>query len=260
MKKSAFSLTEILIVIAILAILAVVAFAVLNPAQRFNQARDSQRYSDVNSISKAIELYALDNGGQLPTAGGAALPAVTSEDIDSMGAAASTLDGIIPAYLHAIPLDPDGNEYLVGRIASNDLPMVGVTLSNGNLYTNISGEASPSGGGASYAVTGFTLINSVTDADIGILSDGGTIDKGVNPNINLRADLSNGGSVVRVRFYLDGSLVRTEEFDPYAVAGDSSGDYAPWSISPGSYTLRAVPYDASDDPGTELEISFTVTN
>ncbi|MEK7462898.1 MAG: type II secretion system protein [Patescibacteria group bacterium] len=55
--KKGFTLIELLIVIGILAILATVTLLVLNPAQMFAQARDSQRISDLNSLKSAIALY-----------------------------------------------------------------------------------------------------------------------------------------------------------------------------------------------------------
>jgi len=55
--KKGFTLIELLIVIGILAILATVTLLVLNPAQMFAQARDSQRISDLNTIKSSIALY-----------------------------------------------------------------------------------------------------------------------------------------------------------------------------------------------------------
>ncbi|MBU4348656.1 type II secretion system GspH family protein [Patescibacteria group bacterium] len=52
-----FTLIELLIVIGILAVLASVTLLVLNPAQMFAQARDSQRVSDLNTLRSAIGLY-----------------------------------------------------------------------------------------------------------------------------------------------------------------------------------------------------------
>jgi len=45
MKRSAFTLIELLIVIAIIAILSIVVILVLNPAQLLKQSRDSNRVS-----------------------------------------------------------------------------------------------------------------------------------------------------------------------------------------------------------------------
>jgi len=55
--KKGFTLIELLIVIGILAVLATITVLVLNPAQLFAQARDSQRISDLNSTKSAITLY-----------------------------------------------------------------------------------------------------------------------------------------------------------------------------------------------------------
>ncbi len=56
-QKKGFTLIELLIVIGILAVLATVTVLVLNPAQLFAQARDSQRLSDIGSVRGAISLY-----------------------------------------------------------------------------------------------------------------------------------------------------------------------------------------------------------
>jgi prepilin-type N-terminal cleavage/methylation domain-containing protein len=56
-SKKGFTLIELLIVIGILAVLATVTVLVLNPAQLFAQARDSQRLADLGSVKGAIALY-----------------------------------------------------------------------------------------------------------------------------------------------------------------------------------------------------------
>ena len=56
-QKKGFTLIELLIVIGILAVLATVTVLVLNPAELFRQARDSQRISDLGTIKSAIGLY-----------------------------------------------------------------------------------------------------------------------------------------------------------------------------------------------------------
>ncbi len=55
--KKGFTLIELLIVIGILAVLATITVLVLNPAELFRQARDSQRISDLGSLKGAISLY-----------------------------------------------------------------------------------------------------------------------------------------------------------------------------------------------------------
>lgn len=56
-NKPAFTLIELLIVIAILGILAAAVMVAINPAKRLAQARDAQRKSDVNAIANALIGY-----------------------------------------------------------------------------------------------------------------------------------------------------------------------------------------------------------
>jgi len=63
MYRRAFTLIELLIVIAIIAILAVVVVLTLNPAQLLAQSRDANRISDMATLQSAINLYNTDQSG-----------------------------------------------------------------------------------------------------------------------------------------------------------------------------------------------------
>ncbi len=56
-RKQAFTLIELLIVIALLTSLAGAVLVAVNPAKRLKQARDSQRKTDINSIANALVAY-----------------------------------------------------------------------------------------------------------------------------------------------------------------------------------------------------------
>jgi prepilin-type N-terminal cleavage/methylation domain-containing protein len=55
--KRGFTLIELLIVIGILAILSTATVLVINPVEILKQARDTQRITDLKSLSSAISLY-----------------------------------------------------------------------------------------------------------------------------------------------------------------------------------------------------------
>ena len=123
-------------------------------------------------------------------------------------------------------------------------------------------------GAAQQSVTSLTLINADTDLSMtgfDPLVNGAVIDLATVPsqNMNIRANtLPN--PVGSVRFALDATPnFRTESAAPYAMAGDTSGDYWAWTPSVGSHTVTATPYDAAGaggTVGTPLSITFSVTN
>ena len=61
--EKAFTLIELLIVIAIIAILAAIVFVALNPLKRFQDSRDSARWADITSLVLAAKVDQVDNGG-----------------------------------------------------------------------------------------------------------------------------------------------------------------------------------------------------
>ncbi len=62
-SRKGFTLIELLIVIAIIAIIAAVVFIALDPLTRFQDARDSRRWSDINALMSAIKVDQVDNRG-----------------------------------------------------------------------------------------------------------------------------------------------------------------------------------------------------
>ncbi len=64
--KGAFTLIELLIVIAILGILAAAVLIAVNPAKRQNQAKDSNTKADVGAIATALQGYFTSQGGTYP--------------------------------------------------------------------------------------------------------------------------------------------------------------------------------------------------
>lgn len=102
-NKKGFTLIELLVVISIIAILATVVFVALDPVTRFADARNSRRWSDVNSILTAVSEYIVDNKGALPaglTTGQAATELGTCVSCDNLSTP-------LAKYLKSMPLDPE---------------------------------------------------------------------------------------------------------------------------------------------------------
>jgi prepilin-type N-terminal cleavage/methylation domain-containing protein len=122
-----FTLIELLIVIAIIAIIAAVVFVALDPLTRFQDARDSSRWSDVSALISAVKIDQVDNGGAYlasiasTTAGevyligtcttGANVTAITDYcDINPTQADCVDLAGLVTeGYLGEVPISQDGS-------------------------------------------------------------------------------------------------------------------------------------------------------
>ncbi|WP_106930601.1 InlB B-repeat-containing protein [Adhaeribacter arboris] len=108
----------------------------------------------------------------------------------------------------------------------------------------------------------FTLMNASTDQPIRNLVSGDVIDVSILKSLNIRAN-TNPSTVGSVVFNLSGtqSTSRTETGAPYALFGDSGGNYNSWTPTSGNYTLTATPYSAASGGGTAgipLTIQFSV--
>ncbi len=62
-NQNAFTLVELIIVIAIVAILAGAIFVAIDPARRLHEARNARRWSAVNTILDAVKKFQTDNDG-----------------------------------------------------------------------------------------------------------------------------------------------------------------------------------------------------
>jgi prepilin-type N-terminal cleavage/methylation domain-containing protein len=98
-NRSAFTLIELLVVIAIIAILTVVVILTLNPAELLRQSRDSNRLSDMATITDAINVYSTDqSGGSTFSMGSASTTYVDIADPTATSTAGDQCQGIgLPA-------------------------------------------------------------------------------------------------------------------------------------------------------------------
>lgn len=104
-----FTLIEILLAIGILAILATAAIIAINPARQFAQARNTQRWSDVNAIMNATYQYAVSHKGAMPPeipTGGSFLQICYTGAPSCSNLASITSITDNSTYLTAMPVDP----------------------------------------------------------------------------------------------------------------------------------------------------------
>ena len=114
-------------------------------------------------------------------------------------------------------------------------------------------------------VTSLSLISTENGDFISALLDGSVIDL-VDPNLppySIVADVNKPDEVGSVQFFLNGDLVKTENFIPYSISGDENGIPRPFSLEVGSYTLTVIAYTESQgggEAGLPFEVNFEVIN
>jgi hypothetical protein len=120
------------------------------------------------------------------------------------------------------------------------------------------------------SVNSLTLIDATSDQPVtgfDPIPSGATIDTTLlgNANFNIRANTTAGSGIGSVVFVLSGATTRNqnENVAPYALFGDSSGNFNNGTFNNGLHTLRATPWSGTNGSGTAgtfLEIQFTVTD
>ncbi len=114
-------------------------------------------------------------------------------------------------------------------------------------------------------VTSLTLINAITNEEIGQLNEGDTINI-ADFNSNNFSILANteGNDTRSVVFGLNNrNRFKVENFAPYSIGGDFGGNFFPIKFSLGRNTVTATPYKklfGKGKPGTTVSVAFNVIN
>ncbi len=107
MRKSGFTLVEILIVIVVLGILAAIVVPQFSDAS--SDAKTSSLVSNLQTIRSQIQMYKIHHGGELPGDGTASVTDALTKYTTSAGAAAAVqapVSGVYGPYLQSIPKNP----------------------------------------------------------------------------------------------------------------------------------------------------------
>ncbi|MBP9759390.1 prepilin-type N-terminal cleavage/methylation domain-containing protein [Candidatus Dojkabacteria bacterium] len=133
LKLKAFTLLELLLVIAIISALAGIIMFSLNPAERIQKANNTKRKADVDSIKRAINTYGLDNGGvefDLTLCTNTICEICSTTDSGTCTTAGKlNIGGLIGTQLSSIPLDP--------RVGSRGVNGTGYFVSKTGEYTKV---------------------------------------------------------------------------------------------------------------------------
>lgn len=139
-NKSGFSVTEFIIAVAVMGILAAILIVLLKPSIRVGEGLDAQRRQDLQTIAKALEYYAADHNGNLPsffsssTVGvGQKSPICSTAGTKSCGDQTRACivvnsPDFIGVYLASLPIDPDKTDatdsgYFLTRTDENTLAL-----------------------------------------------------------------------------------------------------------------------------------------
>jgi prepilin-type N-terminal cleavage/methylation domain-containing protein len=106
LRRNAFTLIELLLVIGIIAVVAGIVIAAVNPQTRLASATDAKRRADARTIQQALQEYLVDYS-VLPDA--TSIPSGSERVICSQGLSVSSClrldDDLVPTHIAALPRD-----------------------------------------------------------------------------------------------------------------------------------------------------------
>ena len=138
-NKKAFTLLEILLVVAAIAILAGIVILAINPTKQLSDTKDAARSSDVVTILNATYQYIIDNNGEAPASIATSTTEICKTGVDS-SSCASLIDLSVLTddgrYIVSMPIDPDGGVdengtgYAISQLANGRITVEALKASN----------------------------------------------------------------------------------------------------------------------------------
>jgi len=141
------------------------------------------------------------------------------------------------------------------------LPIVAITLAS-----LLAAPATPAASAGAPQIAGFTLIDADTDMPIpgfDPIPQDATLNLATLPNRRLNMRANPVTEVGSVRLKKDGGTARIDNAGPYALVGDTNGDFAPWTPATGRHTAYATGFTQAGGRGTPsatVALSFRVVD
>lgn len=112
MRYKAFTLLEILLVIAAIGILAAIIIVAINPQRQISQARTAQRESHLNQLQKALDQYVIDRGDYPDEIRDLPVDEVAEicQRNQTCGVGFIQIDDVAPEFIPTIPVSPLAEE------------------------------------------------------------------------------------------------------------------------------------------------------
>lgn len=131
MKYKAFTLLEIILVIAAIGILASIVVIAINPQRQLEIMRDTVRKDDVLALDQALEQYSIDEVGLDSLGIGSEVQEVCNTGDETVGGPTDCtglvdLRPLVPRYINRIPKDSevDGTGYYIYLNSENNFPSI----------------------------------------------------------------------------------------------------------------------------------------
>ena len=220
------------------------------------------------------------SSGAAPVANAGADQTLTLPDnVAFFPGSATDADGTVVSYAWTQLSGPDTadlngantTELAAGNLSTGTYTFrLTVTDNDGNTGSDDVSVAVLPDGGSFATVLSFTLLDANTDQPIpgfNPIVDGAVINKaslGIS-DFNVRIDTEPNNDFGRIEASLRGATTedRIENAYPWALFGDTNGDFRPGVLNDGAHTLTATPYSqdgTGGDVGTPLTIRFNVTS
>jgi hypothetical protein len=164
-----------------------------------------------------------------------------------------------PAYFtpHPIVGIKAGSYAIRAVVTDND----GATATSTATIIAGSGTPTPTPPPSTSGIT-FTLVSASSNSSLGALSNGVSLSSSKTQNVNIRANAPSGAKSVVMTLSGATSTLRVEDVAPFALFGDSNGNYFSGSLKSGSYSLKASAYSGNGGSGSVIAsttINFSVT-